>query len=227
VTDQLYNSVDKNINVAKSIIDYRNQLLSSSDKYMLPDYPISDTEREEWKIYRQKLRDLTEQENWPSNVISISFPAPPTSRLADQQLKVFLSSSDKIRDLIEHQITFNSEIESQVEIMCQRLVEMTVKLDILDQFSKINVPGFDFNDGYFKLQGSNSVVSIEKSDDDPYDKFTTVFDHIESKLIEIDAILESANYTWRVSDVLNRVIQAAEDQVGPDAQEATEIIEGL
>ena len=130
--------------------------------------------------------------------------------------------------MIEHQITFNSEIESQVEIMCQRLVEMTVKLDILEQFSKIRVPGFDFKDGYFKLlRGSGSVVSLDTSDVDPYDRFTTIFDQIESKLSEIDAVLQSANYTWRVSDVLNRVIQAAEDQVGPDAQEATEIIEGL
>jgi len=36
----------------------RNKLLTDSDKYILSDYPISDTVRESWKTYRQKLRDF-------------------------------------------------------------------------------------------------------------------------------------------------------------------------
>jgi hypothetical protein len=35
----------------------RNSLLGASDKYMVPDYPISDTLQQEWKAYRQTLRD--------------------------------------------------------------------------------------------------------------------------------------------------------------------------
>jgi hypothetical protein len=35
----------------------RNRLLSESDKYMVPDYPIPDALREKWKVYRQSLRD--------------------------------------------------------------------------------------------------------------------------------------------------------------------------
>jgi hypothetical protein len=35
----------------------RNSLLDASDKYMVPDYPISDELRAEWKAYRQALRD--------------------------------------------------------------------------------------------------------------------------------------------------------------------------
>jgi hypothetical protein len=35
----------------------RDTILASTDKYMLPDYPIATQERAKWKDYRQYLRD--------------------------------------------------------------------------------------------------------------------------------------------------------------------------
>jgi hypothetical protein len=37
----------------------RNEKLLESDKYVLPDFPITEEKREEWRIYRQALRDFT------------------------------------------------------------------------------------------------------------------------------------------------------------------------
>ena len=42
----------------------RNSYLQATDIYMLIDFPISAAEREEYKAYRQYLRDYTAQENW-------------------------------------------------------------------------------------------------------------------------------------------------------------------
>lgn len=42
----------------------RNSYLQATDIYMLIDFPISNAEREEYKAYRQYLRDYTAQENW-------------------------------------------------------------------------------------------------------------------------------------------------------------------
>jgi hypothetical protein len=36
----------------------RNKLLEESDVKVLPDSPMTDSKRNEWKIYRQALRDL-------------------------------------------------------------------------------------------------------------------------------------------------------------------------
>jgi hypothetical protein len=36
----------------------RDELLAETDKYMLSDYPITDTVRVAWKTYRQLLRDF-------------------------------------------------------------------------------------------------------------------------------------------------------------------------
>jgi len=49
----------------------RNQLLSASDWAMLPDAP---TDKAAWEDYRQALRDVPEQEGFPT---TISWPEKP------------------------------------------------------------------------------------------------------------------------------------------------------
>ena len=51
-----------NLEMALSIIrDIRLSLLEQSDIYFsLSDYPITEEKKEEWKIYRQTLRDIPE-----------------------------------------------------------------------------------------------------------------------------------------------------------------------
>lgn len=43
----------------------RDSKLSSTDKYLLADFPISPEKLEEIKVYRQILRDITQQEGAP------------------------------------------------------------------------------------------------------------------------------------------------------------------
>lgn len=43
----------------------RDAKLSSTDKYMVIDFPISEEKRQQIKEYRQLLRDLTQNELWP------------------------------------------------------------------------------------------------------------------------------------------------------------------
>lgn len=40
------------------IRDKRNRLLASSDWTVMPDSPLSESKQNEWKTYRQNLRDL-------------------------------------------------------------------------------------------------------------------------------------------------------------------------
>jgi hypothetical protein len=48
----------------------RDQSLTLTDKYMIPDYPISDSAREQWVTYRQALRDF------PATLTVIIDPIP-------------------------------------------------------------------------------------------------------------------------------------------------------
>lgn len=49
----------------------RNSLLASSDWTQVPDAPV---DQAAWQVYRQALRDITEQEGFPLNII---WPQPP------------------------------------------------------------------------------------------------------------------------------------------------------
>lgn len=46
------------------IREVRNQYLADTDLYMIADFPISEEERNQYKAYRQYLRDYTNSENW-------------------------------------------------------------------------------------------------------------------------------------------------------------------
>ena len=46
----------------------RDALLSVTDYLMMPDYPISDTDRDALRAYRQALRDIPEQPGFPDEV---------------------------------------------------------------------------------------------------------------------------------------------------------------
>jgi len=69
-----YNSVDDVINSEgfvplekstskedglEAIRQIRNTILIESDIKLLPDYPLTEEKKNEWKIYRNKLRDIT------------------------------------------------------------------------------------------------------------------------------------------------------------------------
>jgi len=51
----------------------RDSLLDASDKYMTSDFPLAPGKLDQWKAYRQALRDLTKTID-PANPV---FPIPP------------------------------------------------------------------------------------------------------------------------------------------------------
>jgi hypothetical protein len=62
------------------IIEKRDELLSKSDKKVLPDLweNYSDEEKKEWKDYRKALRDITSLENFPLNLQDSDWPLEPS-----------------------------------------------------------------------------------------------------------------------------------------------------
>ena len=54
-------SVEEKQQIVRAV---RNQYLEATDKYMIVDFPVSDVEREEYKAYRQYLRNYTAGESW-------------------------------------------------------------------------------------------------------------------------------------------------------------------
>ena len=55
----------------------REALLYDSDWTQVPDSPLTDSKKAEWRIYRQALRDLPTHSNWPE-LEGSDWPTPPT-----------------------------------------------------------------------------------------------------------------------------------------------------
>jgi len=52
----------------------RNNKLAKSDWTQLPDVSLSEEKVQQWRVYRQDLRDITEQSEYPKN---INWPVKP------------------------------------------------------------------------------------------------------------------------------------------------------
>jgi|TARA_R100000742_G_C4236664_1_gene57145 hypothetical protein len=63
---------------------YRNKLLKECDWTQANDSPLSDSKKEEWKVYRQALRDMTKtvKPEWTEHGTlkksAITFPTKPS-----------------------------------------------------------------------------------------------------------------------------------------------------
>ena len=78
------------INMSKLLM-VRKFLLMDSDYTVMPDSPISDAEKEQWKVYRQKLRDIPqEQGSVPPD--QIVFPITPTKYAAQEDTGEYLTN---------------------------------------------------------------------------------------------------------------------------------------
>lgn len=60
--------------LATTIRSKRNSILAETDYLLMNDYPISEEYLAKIKEYRQRLRDITKQENFPTDVIFPEFP---------------------------------------------------------------------------------------------------------------------------------------------------------
>jgi len=56
---------------------HRAQKLSESDWTQQPDAPISPEKKEEWRVYRQQLRDLTDGITTVEQAVDFIWPTPP------------------------------------------------------------------------------------------------------------------------------------------------------
>lgn len=60
--------------LATTIRSKRNSLLAETDYFLMNDYPIKPEYLARIKNYRQELRDITKQENFPTAVVFPDFP---------------------------------------------------------------------------------------------------------------------------------------------------------
>lgn len=83
-----YNELLRNIHL-ETLRNQRNEKLQQSDFSVLPDHRLSRENEEEWKVYRQALRDIPSTTEDPENPV---WPEPP-------KVKVITNGSTTRTDL--------------------------------------------------------------------------------------------------------------------------------
>jgi len=89
MSEDIENNIPEPAILQDTIIDMfrleRDNLLTISDRYMVIDYPITEEKRQEWKVYRQLLRDLPRntdlnglQMNSNFQLINFTWPTQPS-----------------------------------------------------------------------------------------------------------------------------------------------------
>ena len=78
IEEEISNSFDKYLNIAKNneenelaaeIRKQRDVLLNNTDWTQMTDSALNENQKERYRIYRQALRDIPEQENFPYDVV--------------------------------------------------------------------------------------------------------------------------------------------------------------
>lgn len=118
-----YNELLRNVHMEK-LRSERNEKLRRSDFSMLPDYRLSRENEEEWKVYRQALRDIPSTTEDPENPV---WPEPPQVKISNE--------STTLLQLEEDLQTTRTDLEDQkqkvLELEGERY-EQNKKIELLE-----------------------------------------------------------------------------------------------
>jgi hypothetical protein len=124
-----------------NLLEARKKLLQESDYKMMPDYPLSDEEKQNWSEYRQKLRDITEQNAWKeNNFINVEMPPSPEPK---EQLVELLSNLSNLVGRVPPKILdkFKDSLQNiGIENVIKKYSETTLKIEIIKGISSLGLP---------------------------------------------------------------------------------------
>jgi hypothetical protein len=234
--ENLYDSIISQIKdfsfIKSSIFNARNNLLEQSDYIMMPDYPISEEEREKWATYRQELRDITQQEAWIANdVINIKMPVSP---IPTSQLNVLKTSVPDLSgiptDLIDDVV--NNIEDGSIENLIKNMSEISIKFELLRNISKMKIPilSFDESEIIAHEQDYENFLNEVKYDTLkesilPSNWWEAATTNIEQKIAEVNTTLKKYNIDFTIGDILDSIIE--ENKFSEQDIEVNTIIEEL
>lgn len=205
----------KDMSIVKiSILDARDQLLNQTDYVMMPDYPISEEDKQIWAVYRQELRDLTDQEAWKNNdLMDIVMPVSP------QPLDQISVLKNSIRDLssIPDDLTvemMSTVTEQSIESIIKNIAQISVKFELLNSISKMKLPVLNINyDDIIATKGDYETFLKEIEFDTikesvlPENWWEAATSNIEEKIEKVNQMLRKYDVGFTINDILNAIIE--------------------
>lgn len=234
--ENVYDAIMSNIKdmsfVKFSLLNARNDLLAKSDYLLMPDYPITDEEREKWTAYRQELRDLTKQEAWRTNdILNIEMPVSPEPLDQISILKGSISDLSSIPENLTDEI-ITTLLDKPVEEIIKNITKTTVKFELLKSLSKMKLPflNMGYSDILIQENAYNAFIDnvreqLEDANPLPTNWWDAAVSNIDDKIEEVNQKLKSYNIGFTINDILNAIIE--ENKISKADLEAEDIIEEL
>lgn len=231
--DNLYNTIYEKVSgqsvVKGKLLYVRDGFLDSSDKYMLPDYPISDEEREKWRVYRQELRDMTEQQAWKDGLLNqVDIPVAP---LPMTQVGLIENVIDSTNPTFTKYLRDNFVNYTQIEDFVKNLSKVSVKLNIIASLAELKIPSLFHVDltpveahelvTNMRLDGSRfssifGETNSETGEWEPDKPWDDAVNNLNAKIQEINQLLTNYELDFTIDELIVDLLE--EQQSYNDAE---------
>ena len=195
-TEEIKSFVKKSQGFYKINLDSkRKAMLKASDWTVLPDVPFTEEKKNQWKLYRQTLRDMGNDINWITNKMTlVQFPMDP-----DQYSMYDPEETVEYLSIPEH---FNNPALLYLKLKLLKIIQRISNVDELISRGKVEPflagasPGASNSDQlteiFEKIQNSQHISEQETQVAKlAYDE---MFTYVNSRLQQIDS-----NWNWELN----------------------------
>ena len=230
--DEILNTISDFSYIKFHLLETRRELLNESDYKMLPDYPLSEEEKQRWTEFRQQLRDITEQEAWKqNNFVNVVMPTSPDPKNQLSGLlqnlsnltaggippKILDSFHDSLRNIgLENVIKKYSETVLKIEIV-RGLTRLGIPFTTTNENNNLSTILFSANKPavIFRKMGESFKEHVAEAEigQEPYPTFSstilTEWQHyildIDNSIDKIEQQLALYNIDFTIGDILEEV----------------------
>lgn len=215
------------------LLEMRASQLKATDYIVLPDYPISDEEKQQWVEYRQKLRDITLQDAWLNNDFQ-AVVVPVSPRPKDQIVEMFNMVGSAYANAAELPPSLLDSVRENIDGLgisgiIEKWTEITLKVEILRGIAKLKVPeGLTVDElsaidqliphGATDLVPEEQLANLDAATKGQLNNWQDYLNSVDDKIDYVNSKLNSLSANFTLSDVIQKV--AADMKEKADAHDA-------
>jgi len=215
------------------LLEMRASQLKATDYIVLPDYPISDEEKQQWVEYRQKLRDITLQDAWLNNDFQ-AVVVPVSPRPKDQIVEMFNMVGSAYANAAELPPSLLDSVRENIDGLgisgiIEKWTEITLKVEILRGIAKLKVPeGLTVDElsaidqliphGATDLVPEEQLANLDAATKGQLNNWQDYLNSVDDKIDYVNSKLNSLSANFTLSDVIQKV--AADMKAKADAHDA-------
>lgn len=218
--DEVVKSVADISYMKYQLLEMREAQLKATDYIVLPDYPISEEDRQLWIDYRQKLRDITSQQAWlDNNFQEVVIPVSPRPR--DQIIDMFNMVGNAYANAVDLPESLLETIKENVDGLgisgiIEKWTEITLKVEILRGISKLKIPNGLSTDeltaidqiipaGPLDILPESEISNLDAATVGDLNNWQDYLNSVDKKISYVNDKLASLSANFTLFDVIQKV----------------------